>query len=168
MKPCLNTERTWGFWRHQRQPNFLDFVFLQFWGWWLQSVAAVATAVNNKWDWKMPRSLPNKFSRGCPIFAQRWQEMCRTEGRKMAKIKEKLPLSRAVRCNSSLAPLASYLNIFQQIIRGCARQRPQHLHQAKCSITPREQLVYIQPFGPPHRRLPFVFICTGNWFTLIR
>lgn len=37
-------------------PKYFDFVFLQFWGWWFQSVAAVAAAANNQRDWKRPVS----------------------------------------------------------------------------------------------------------------
>lgn len=48
MKRCLNTERTWGFWLHQRHPRYFDFVFLSFRGWWVHPAAAVATAANNQ------------------------------------------------------------------------------------------------------------------------
>lgn len=48
MKRCLNMERTWGFWLHQRHPRYFDFVFPSFWGWWVHPAAAVATAANKQ------------------------------------------------------------------------------------------------------------------------
>lgn len=140
-KLCLNTERTWGFWQHQGQPKYFDFVFLKFWSWWLQSMAAVATAANNQQDLKTPCSIANEFSRGCWIFVQRWQEMCRTEGRKIYKIKEKSLLFWTVGCNSSSALLAAYLNTFQlrmSMSMASAAELQSHHHQAKYRLNPRE------------------------------
>lgn len=90
---------------------------------------------------------------------------------KISKIKEKSLLFWTVGCNSTLALLAAYLNTFQlrlsTSMASAAAPQSDH-HQAIYRLNPREQLVYIQLFGLLSWRLPFVFICTVNWITLIR
>lgn len=61
MKRCLNMERTWGFWLHQRHPRYFDFVFPSFGGWWVHPAAAVATAANNQSEVKWLLKLEKAF-----------------------------------------------------------------------------------------------------------